>query len=122
MRVPSAAALIVGGAAIAVAPGVPSLALDPELVLMAFLPPLLMSGGWFTAWVDFRANLAAIGLLAVGAVALPRPHDGNVSVAATRAASMRDHLVLPVGHTFMLRDRLVANATIAFLASGHFPR
>ena len=79
LRLPPAAALIAGGAAIAVAPGVPSLSLDPELVLMAFLPPLLMSGGWFTAWVDFRANLAAIGLLAIGAVAFTTAIVGIVA-------------------------------------------
>lgn len=53
--------------------------------------------------------------------ALSKPHDGKVSVAATRVIGMRDHLVLPVGHTLRLH-RLVADATLAFLASGHFPR
>lgn len=54
--------------------------------------------------------------------ALTKPHDGKVSVAATRVVGMRDHLVLPVGHTLMLHNRLVVDATLAFLASGHFPR
>ena len=79
LRLPPAAALIVGGAAIAVAPGVPSFSLDPELVLIAFLPPLLMSGGYFTAWVDFRANFGAIALLAVGAVAFTTAAVGIVA-------------------------------------------
>lgn len=79
LHLPPAAALIVGGAAIAVAPGVPSFSLDPELVLIAFLPPLLMSGGYFTAWVDFRANIGAIALLAVGAVAFTTAAVGIVA-------------------------------------------
>jgi pimeloyl-ACP methyl ester carboxylesterase len=54
--------------------------------------------------------------------ALPKPHDGEVSVAATRVIGMCDQLVLPVGHTLILHDRLVADATLGFLASGHFPR
>lgn len=79
LRLPPAAALLVGGAAIAVVPGVPSFALDPELILIAFLPPLLMSGGYFTAWADFRANLAAIAFLAVGAVAFTTAAVGIVA-------------------------------------------
>ena len=68
LRLPPAAAFILGGAVIAVLPGAPAFTFDPELVLLVFLPPLLMSGGYFTAWVEFRSNLGAIGMLALGAV------------------------------------------------------
>ena len=79
LRLPPAAAFIVGGAAAALAPGVPTFSLDPDLVLIAFLPPLLMSGGYFTAWTDFRENLAAIALLAIGAVAFTTAVVGVVA-------------------------------------------
>ncbi len=69
MRLPPAAAFIMGGAALAVAPGLPTLAIDPDLILLVFLPPLLMNGAFFTAWREFRDNLGGILLLAVGAVA-----------------------------------------------------
>ena len=65
---PPAAAFILGGGVIAVLPGVPSFGMDPDLVLVVFLPPLLMTGGYHTAWGEFRENLAAIGMLALGAV------------------------------------------------------
>ncbi len=68
LKLPPAVAFIVGGGAIALLPGVPSLSLDPALVMLVFLPPLLMNGGYFTSWAEFRSNLAAISLLAVGAV------------------------------------------------------
>ena len=69
LRLPPAAALIAGGIVLAFVPGFPTVSLDPELVLVLFLPPLLMDGAYFTAWADFRRNLGGILLLAIGAVA-----------------------------------------------------
>ncbi len=68
-RLPPAAALIVGGIVLALLPGVPDLQLDPDLVLVLFLPPLLMAGAFFTVWRDFRRDLEKILQLAVGVVA-----------------------------------------------------
>lgn len=69
LRLPPAAMLIVGGIALAMVPGTPGVELDPDLVMVLFLPPLLMSDAYLTAWRDFRANLRIILQLAVGAVA-----------------------------------------------------
>jgi monovalent cation/hydrogen antiporter len=69
MRLPPAAAFILGGIALALIPGVPDITLDPDLALLLFLPPLLLSSAFFTVWRDFRANLRIILQLAVGAVA-----------------------------------------------------
>lgn len=69
LRVPPSAVLVLGGAAVALTPGLPVFELDPELILYLFLPPLLFSSAYFTAWRDFRANLRIILQLAVGAVA-----------------------------------------------------
>lgn len=68
LRLPPAAAFILGGVALALVPGVPAFSIDPELVLVVFLPPLLMNGGYFTVWKDFRENFGGIVVLAVGAV------------------------------------------------------
>nr|WP_220789997.1 Na+/H+ antiporter [Gluconacetobacter tumulisoli] len=68
LRLPTSAALIVGGIALALIPGMPEVDLDPELVLVAFLPPLLLSGAYFTVWPAFRLNLGPILQLAVGTV------------------------------------------------------
>jgi len=68
LRLPRAAALILGGIGLALIPGAPDVEIDPELVLVLFLPPLLLSSAWFTSWRDFRANLSIILHLAVGAV------------------------------------------------------
>jgi monovalent cation/hydrogen antiporter len=68
LQLPRAAALILGGIGFAAIPGTPDIELNPDLVLLLFLPPLLMSSAWFTAWRDFRADIRIILQLAVGAV------------------------------------------------------
>jgi CPA1 family monovalent cation:H+ antiporter len=67
-RLPPSLALLTGGAALAFLPGLPAIAVDPELVLVVFLPPLLMDGAWSIPTARLRRHLAGIGSLAVGAV------------------------------------------------------
>lgn len=54
---PPATALLVGGGALAFIPGLPPIELDPEFVLVFFLPPLLMDGAYYTALGRFRRHL-----------------------------------------------------------------
>ncbi len=67
-RIPYPILLVVGGLGIALVPGMPSIELDPELVFVAFLPPLLYGTAFFTSLRELRANIGAISLLAVGLV------------------------------------------------------
>ncbi|SDC80278.1 monovalent cation:H+ antiporter, CPA1 family [Geodermatophilus telluris] len=60
--------LVVVGLALSFVPGVPDYALDPELILTLVLPPLLYSAALDSSYLRLRANLRAIGMLAVGAV------------------------------------------------------
>ncbi|HEY0418140.1 MAG TPA: Na+/H+ antiporter [Acetobacteraceae bacterium] len=68
LRVPHSILLVLLGAVLAFVPGLPRVALDPELVLLLFLPPLLYSSGVGMSWRGFRANLRPIMLLAIGCV------------------------------------------------------
>ena len=68
LAVPYAVVLVLGGMALALAPGVPAVRLDPELALAFFLPPLLQASAFRTDWRAFRRDLRAILLLAVGCV------------------------------------------------------
>ena len=67
-KVPYPIFLVIGGMAVAFVPSLPSVSLDPQLVFLFFLPPILYAAGYFTSWRDFRANLVSITLLAVGLV------------------------------------------------------
>ncbi|MCK6450721.1 MAG: Na+/H+ antiporter [Alphaproteobacteria bacterium] len=67
-RVPYPIALVLGGLAVSFIPGLPAIAVDPELALTLVLPPILYQAAIFTSWRDFRANIKPIGLLAIGLV------------------------------------------------------
>jgi Na+/H+ antiporter len=70
LPVPPAAALVLGGMLLALIPGTPTVQIDPDLIMVLFLPPLLLSGAFLTVWRDFRADLRPILFLAIGAVAV----------------------------------------------------
>ena len=67
-RLPYAILLVLGGLVLSFIPGLPTITLDPELILFLFLPPLIYSSAWNTSWREFRANLRPILLLSVGLV------------------------------------------------------
>jgi len=49
-------------------------------------------------------------------------NDGTVSVASTRLAGMRDHIVMPHSHTGIIQRRAVAEQALRFLREGKFKR
>ncbi|MBO0686146.1 MAG: cation:proton antiporter, partial [Candidatus Dormibacteraeota bacterium] len=68
LRLPYPIVLVLGGLALGFIPEMPRVQLDPDVVFLVFLPPLLMAAGWSTSFRDFRANLRSISLLAFGLV------------------------------------------------------
>jgi len=60
--------LVIGGLILSVIPHGPHVELDPEMVFLVILPPLLFSAASATPWRDFRYNLVSISMLAVGLV------------------------------------------------------
>jgi NhaP-type Na+/H+ or K+/H+ antiporter len=68
LSVPYPIVLVLGGALIGFNPGLPEVRLDPEVVLLVFLPPILYGESVFANFGDFRANLRALTLSAVGLV------------------------------------------------------
>jgi Na+/H+ antiporter len=60
--------LLLAGIALAFVPGMPTLELPPQLVLLLVLPPLIYSASVAMSWREFKHNLRPIILLAVGCV------------------------------------------------------
>jgi len=84
VRVPYPILLVLGGLALGFVPGMPSIELSPDLVLVAFLPPLLYGAAFFTPLRELRANAVSISALAVGLV-----------LATTVAVAVVAHAVIP---------------------------
>src|SRR5215212_7771108 len=68
LGVPYPILLVVGGSLVGFAPGVPELQLEPDLVLLIFLPPLLFNAAYFSSVRDLRYHARSISLTAVGLV------------------------------------------------------
>src|SRR4051812_21903161 len=68
INVAPAVLLLLSGIALAFVPGMPSLELPPELVLLMVLPPLIYSASVAMSWREFKHNLRPIILLSVGCV------------------------------------------------------
>jgi len=66
--VPYPIPLVIGGCILGYLPGVPDVKLNPEIVLLAFLPPLLYSAAFFSSLLELRANFWPITVLAIGVV------------------------------------------------------
>jgi CPA1 family monovalent cation:H+ antiporter len=70
LSVPYPIVLVLGGAVLGFVPGLPEVRLDPEVVLVVFLPPLLYGASIFANSNDLRANLRGLTLNAVALVLL----------------------------------------------------
>jgi monovalent cation/hydrogen antiporter len=68
LALPYPIVLVIGGAAFGFIPGMPDIRLDPDVVLVVFLPPLLYGAAFFSDLGDIRANLRSNTLAAVGLV------------------------------------------------------
>jgi Na+/H+ antiporter len=68
LKLPPSVALLTGGVALAFLPGVPAITVNPDLVLVIFLPPLLMDGAWTIPVARLRRHMVGIASLAIGAV------------------------------------------------------
>ena len=59
---------MLAGIGIGLVPGLPHITLNPEIVFLVFLPPVLYAAAWTTSWADFKAAKRPITLLAIGCV------------------------------------------------------
>jgi monovalent cation/hydrogen antiporter len=99
--------LLLAGTAIAFVPGMPTLELPPDLVLLVVLPPLIYSASVAMSWREFWYNLRPIILLAVGCV---------IFTAAAVAAATHYLLGLPWNVGFLLGAIVAPPDAVAPLA------
>jgi monovalent cation/hydrogen antiporter len=67
-KVPPSILLVLTGVLLALVPGLPTIEIAPEFVLLVMLPPIIYSSAVAMSWREFRFNLRPISLLAVGCV------------------------------------------------------
>lgn len=68
IKIPYPILLVLAGMVIGIIPGLPSVALGPDIVFLIFLPPILYAAAWTTSWPDFKKAKRPITLLAIGCV------------------------------------------------------
>lgn len=67
-NVPYPIAFVIGGVLLAFVPNLPRPHVEPDLLFLVVLPPLLFGAGWTTDWAEFKRNRRPILWLAVGLV------------------------------------------------------
>ena len=121
LRIPYPILLVLGGLALGFVPGIPSLELPPDLVLVAILPPLLYAAAFFTPLRDLRENLRPIGILAIGLVLATMGAVAVVAHAAIEGMSWSAAFVLgavvsptdPIAATAIMRRYGVPRRVVA---------
>jgi monovalent cation/hydrogen antiporter len=68
LRIPYPIVLVLGGLLLTLPPRLPTVQLEPDIVFVVFLPPLLFSDAVNSSWREFRENWRPISLLSIGLV------------------------------------------------------
>lgn len=110
IRIASPIVLVLAGIAISLIPGLPSVTLSPEVVILLFLPPLIYASAWNTSWADFKASFAPIFLLAFGLVIFTTV--GVAWVAHTFIPGFSWPLAFVLGATVSTTDPIAGTAII----------
>jgi CPA1 family monovalent cation:H+ antiporter len=69
LQTPYPIVLVIAGLLLSFIPGIPRVTLDPQLVFLVVLPPLLYAAAWQTSWRDLSCNFVNVAMLAFGLVA-----------------------------------------------------
>lgn len=117
LHVPYPIVLVLGGLALAFVPGMPEIELDGHVVLLVFIPPLLMSAGWYSSPRELQAESRALWALALALVVV------TIAAVAIAAHVLVDGLSWPAA--FMLGAVVAptdAVSAVATFASVRVPR
>jgi CPA1 family monovalent cation:H+ antiporter len=117
LTIPYPIFLVLGGLALSFVPRVPVVHLDPDLVFLVFLPPVLWAAAYFTSLRDFRFSLRTITLLAVGLVVATTV--GVAAVARTIVPGMSWAAAFALGAIVSPPDAVAATAIARKLRLPH---
>src|ERR1700761_4322675 len=70
VKIPVPVLLLLVGIGIGFVPSLPDIELNPEIIMLLFLPPLLYDAAFNISFKEFRTNLNTISTLAIGLVFL----------------------------------------------------
>jgi monovalent cation/hydrogen antiporter len=107
LNVPYPIVLVIGGLALALVPGMPTVELEPDLVLTIFLPPLLYSAAFFSDLRALRQDVRAISLTSIGLVIVTA---AAVAVAAHEVIDMSWPMAFALGAIVSPTDPVAATA------------
>ena len=113
ISVPYPILLVVGGALLGLVPGVPSLELPPEAVLLGVLPPLLFYAGYLSSFRELKENARPLTLLAIGLVLLTA---AAVAVLAHMVLGLDWALAFTLGAVLSPTDPVAATSIAAVSA------
>src|SRR5579883_702627 len=112
LALPYPIVLVAGGLLLGYVPNLPRVRLEPDLVLLFFLPPLLYWEAVTTSWRDFRADLRPIISLAVGLVVCT---TGGVAAVAHFVLGFPWYVALALGAIVSSTDAVSAAAVTSRL-------
>jgi monovalent cation/hydrogen antiporter len=114
LSVPYPIPLVLGGLVLGLLPGMPEIELEPDLVLVVFLPPLLYAAAFFADLRSLRADLRGISIAAVGLVLLTM---GAVAVVAHEVIGLSWPLAFALGAIVSPTDPVAATAIMRQLGA-----
>jgi monovalent cation/hydrogen antiporter len=114
LSVPYPIPLVLGGLVLGLIPGIPDIELEPELVLVIFLPPLLYAAAFFSDLRALRTDLRAISVAAIGLVLLT---TGVVAVIGHEVIELSWPLAFALGAIVSPTDPVAATAIMRQLGA-----
>jgi monovalent cation/hydrogen antiporter len=101
--------MVVGGLCLSLLPHAPRVSLNPSLVFLVILPPLLFLAAFHISWREFRRNLLSIIMLAFGLVSFTI--FGSAAAVRMLIPAFDWHLGLVLGSVIAATDAIAATAT-----------
>jgi len=117
VRVPYPILLITAGIAIGFIPTLPNIELDPDVIFLIFLPPMLYDAAFNISFKEFRTNINTIGTLAISLVFITA--SGIAVVAHYVIPGMSWPLSFVLGATLSATDAVAAISITKGLGLSH---